>query len=596
VIVGACGSNRTTGFADAGGGGDGSVEASSGSDSGGGSSSSGGSLFDGALGDAEPAGGDPTTCAEAAMGHTYIGCDYWPTVTGNDVWSLFDFAVVVANAGSSTADITVTGPNSTMQTGTVAPGQLTTFYLPWVPSLKGPDSDNCGALGGGSVSPDGGGTFALPFLNSVFEKGGAYHLVSTVPVTVYQFSALEYLPRGGPAGKDWSNCPGDTICMDPFLPAPVAIGCYAYSNDASLLLPSTALTGNVRITGHESQDTMNTYVAITATADNTTVKMKVSSAGKVLPSATTGDGGAAPVIAATPAGGMLTFTMNQGDVAELVADFGAVDLSGSLVQATQPIQVITGSECLPVPDAAEACDHIEESNFPAETLGQDYFVVQPIGPNGDVVNHQARIYGNFDGTNLTYVPSAPMGCPSVINAGEVVECGGPVNMCIDPNHPAGPPTGSCGNGNVVTQDFEIKGDHAFAVSTFSLGGQIVDPMTKAPMQQGDPDQSMATAVKQYRTKYVFLAPTDYEENYAVVIAPTGTVVTIDGVASAATATPVGTTGFGVMRIPLAAGNAGAHVLTATHPVGLQVMGYGSYTSYTYPGGLNLAYIAPAPLQ
>jgi hypothetical protein len=345
---------------------------------------------------------------------------------------------------------------------------------------------------------------------------------------------------------------------------------------------------------------MNTYVAITATADNTTVKMKVSSAGKVLasrappaPDGGSPDGGA-PVIAATPAGGMLTFTMNQGDVAELVADYGAVDLSGSLVQATQPIQVITGSECLPIPDSAEACDHIEESNFPAETLGQDYFVVQPVGPNGNVVNHQMRLYGNFDGTNLTYVPSAPMGCPSVINAGEVVECGGPVNMCIDPNHPAGPPTGSCGNGNVVTDDFEVKGDHAFAVSTFSLGGQIVDPMTKAPMQQGDPDQSMATAVKQYRTKYVFLAPIDYEENYAVVIAPTGTTVTIDGTASTAMATPIGSTGFGVMRIPLMPGNAGAHVLTATNPVGLQVMGYGSYTSYTYPGGLNLAFIAPPP--
>jgi hypothetical protein len=311
--------------------------------------------------------------------------------------------------------------------------------------------------------------------------------------------------------------------------------------------------------------------------------MKVSSAGKVL--AGDSDAGAG-AIAATAAGGMLSFTMDQGDVAEIVADFGdTVDLSGSLIQATQPIQVITGSECLSLPEGAKACDHVEESNFPAETLGQDYVVAQPVGPNGDVVNHQVRIYGNFDGTQLTFLPSAPMGCPSVINAGDVVECGGPVAMCA-----------TCGAGNVVTQDFEVQGDHAFAVGTFSLGGQIVDPNTKPPMQQGDPDQSMATAVKQYRTKYVFLAPTDYEENYAVVIAPSGTKVTIDGVAAAAAATPVGTGGFGVMRIPLAAGNAGAHVLTATNPVGLQVMGYGAYTSYTYPGGLNLAYIAPAPLQ
>jgi hypothetical protein len=102
-------------------------------------------------------------------------------------------------------------------------------------------------------------------------------------------------------------------------------------------------------------------------------------------------------------------------------------------------------------------------------------------------------------------------------------------------------------------------------------------------------------VKQYRTKYVFLAPTDYEDNYAVVIAPTGTSVTLDGAPVTATPTAIGTTGFGILRLTLQAGNnAGAHVLTASNPVGLQVMGYGSYTSYMYPGGLDLAFIAPPP--
>ena len=42
----------------------------------------------------------PTTCAQAAMTRSYVGCDYWPTVTTNPVWSIFDFAVVVANAQS----------------------------------------------------------------------------------------------------------------------------------------------------------------------------------------------------------------------------------------------------------------------------------------------------------------------------------------------------------------------------------------------------------------------------------------------------------------------------------------------------------------
>jgi hypothetical protein len=591
LVVASCGSTKTNGFGSSSGSGGGSSGGSSGGQasgsgsggSSGGSSSGNGFNIDGGYGDdgSTPiTGGDPTTCAQAAMGHTYIGCDYWPTVTANQVWSIFDFAVVAANAGNATANITVTGPGGVNQTAMVPPGQLATMYLPWVPTLKGPDGDNCGGTN-------------MPLAGSVLAKASAYHLVSSVPITVYQFSALEYAGQGGPSGKDWSSCPGNQICLQDL----AAVGCYSFTNDASLLLPSTAMTGNVRVTGHEGISPpaamvpgIAMFAAITATADNTTVKVKVSSTGNVQASSDN-------AIATTAAGGTLTLTMNQGDVAQLMgAQSDTADLSGSLVQANNPIQVITGTACTVVPDGAPACDHIEESNFPAETLGQDYFVVQPMGPNGSVVPHQVRIYGNVDSTTLTYSPSTPPGCPTTINAGQVVECGAQISQCPDPSNPfaMAPYMSACGNGNVLSQDFEVKGDNAFAVSTFSLGAVIVDPNHQAPNQQGDPDQSMATAVKQYRTKYVFLAPTDYMENYAVVIAPMGTSVSIDGTATTATATAVGTSGFGVMRIPLAAGNGGAHVLTASNPVGLQVMGYGSYTSYTYPGGLDLALIAPPP--
>src|SRR5258708_1602510 len=52
---------------------------------------------------------DPATCAEAAMLKSYIGCDYWPTVNLNAVWSVFDFAVVISNPGMSDAHVTVSG-------------------------------------------------------------------------------------------------------------------------------------------------------------------------------------------------------------------------------------------------------------------------------------------------------------------------------------------------------------------------------------------------------------------------------------------------------------------------------------------------------
>ncbi len=487
--------------------------------------------------------------------HSYIGCDYWPTVLANNVWSIFDYAVVVANAGMTTASINVTGPGGIVRTASVAPGALTKVFLPWVSSLKGADSDNCG---------DG-----VPLGSSVFAAASAYHLVSTAPVTVYQFNALEYKGAGGPTGKNWSACPGDTTCVNAnSANFGSATGCFSFSNDASLLLPSTAMTGNYRVMGHEGLPAIGTYAAITATRDNgTTVTVSVSLTGHVI-------GGKG--ITDTRASGTLTLKMNQGDVAELVGDpTASSDLSGSLVEAkcggeSCPVQVLTGAPCLSIPaDPTNTCDHVEEANFPAETLGKDYIVTVPTGPNATPVGHLVRIYGDFDGTTLTYAPSTPPGCPATLRAGQVVECG------------------------IVTMDFEVKGSQPFGVGSFMESGTIVDP-NDPDGSEGDPSESFTTAVEQYRTKYVFLAPDDYDFSFGDVVAPTGTSLHLDGAAVTATGKALGKSGFEVFRLPLGAGQAGAHVLTSTKPVGLQVMGYGRYTSYQYPGGLNLQQIAPAP--
>jgi hypothetical protein len=495
--------------------------------------------------------GDPTTCAEAAMYKTYIGCDFWPTAVGNVVWSIFDFAAVVANAGTQPADVTVTRGGSMVAQATVQPNSLSTLYLPWVPELKGGDSDECGS--------------ASPISQSVNSAGGAYHLVSSVPVTVFQFNALEYKGQGGPPGKNWGACPGNIPCQNSF--PPQAIGCYSFTNDASLLLPSTAMTGNYRVTGQAgwSLAGIGSYIAVTGTQNNTTVTIGVSANGHVI-------GGGS--VADTGGGQSLSFTVNAGDVVEVVGDPNS-DLSGSLVHATNPVQVISGLPCIDLPQEAPACDHIESSVLPAETLGKHYFVTQPTGPNGQPVPYAARIYGNVDGTNLMYPAGAPPGAPTTINAGQVVDLGQQPDL-------------------QVTSDFEVVGDHEFAVGVFQLGASIVDPVTQPPNQKGDPASSTAVTVEQYRTKYVFLAPTDYDVSFVDIIMPTsGANVVLDGAPLSAPVTPI-SSGFGVARVQLSNANNGAHVITSAKPVGIQVIGYGSYTSYQYPGGLNLAIISQPP--
>jgi len=497
---------------------------------------------------------NPTTCSQSVASRSYIGCDYWPTVTANNVWSVFDFAVVVANTGSDPSDVTVTGPNGVNVTETVLVNTLKTIYLPWVAPLKGADCDECGS--------------SVPPTATVREDGGAYHLVATRPVTVYQFNALEYKGAGGPSGKNWSSCPGNQICAAYMM----AVGCFSFSNDASLLLPSTAMTSTYRVASsngwevtdpYTSQLTpyMPAYVTITATKDGTQVDFKTTS--KIL-----GGGG---ISAANP-GDTISFSMNAGDVMQLVGgNSGSDDLSGSLITANadHPIQVVTGMPCRNVPNAASACDHIEESIFPAETLGKEYVVTVPAGPNGGKAPGQwVRIIGNIDGTTLTFDPPINGGT-ATINAASVLDLG------------------------IQAQDFKVSGNNEFLVVTFMEGGSVVDPNAGVGKEKGDPSQSLTTAIEQYRDMYVFLAPQDYDVNYVNIMAPPGTSVTLDETeVPASEFQAVGGSGINVARVKL--NPTGTHSLKSSKPVGIQVYGYGAYTSYQYPGGLNLKSIAPPP--
>jgi hypothetical protein len=101
--------------------------------------------------------------------------------------------------------------------------------------------------------------------------------------------------------------------------------------------------------------------------------------------------------------------------------------------------------------------------------------------------------------------------------------------------------------------------------------------------------ALGVPVEQFRSAYLFHAPTNYTTNYVDVVAPMGAVVMLDG--SALTFTAIGTTGYGLSRVtPLGPGPAsdGNHGIAGTMPFGITVYGYGQDTSYWYPGGLNLA--------
>ncbi len=529
----------------------------------GGTGGSGASLLPPNLGsgDAGPAGGEddgsaqqPSSCAAAANEHSNVGCEFWPTIVFNPVWSVFDFAAVVANASTQLAQITVDQNGTSVATATIPPGGIAPIKLPWVKALKGPDFDD--------------GTNGARPTTSALVQGGAYHLTSSVPVTVWQYNPLEYeVPV--------SECP-----YPPSLANGDGINCLSVTNGATILIPTAAMTGNYRVfaapanTSNEADAASDPdapdAIAITATADGTMVTVSLVAGASVI--AGTG-------VTATAGPGNMTFTLDAGDVVELVAARGNTwgasdsDPSGSLVTANQPVQVISFDAITDVPAPAVYgqgyADNLQETILPAESLGSHYVVAPPTTPTGSTVGHYLRFFGYRDGTTLTYPSgSPPAGAPTTLNAGDVVQISG-----------------------AVTTPFEVQGSNEFAIASIMMGGQAQDPGNDDP--QGDPGMTFEVAVEQFRSQYIFLAPTDYAESYADILVPPGASVTLDGAALTATPTSIDS-GWSIVRELLSTTGTGAHTLVSDQPVGLKIMGFGHATAYYTIGGLNVNHIAPLP--
>ena len=437
------------------------------------------------------------TCAPENLGQSYIGCDYYPTVTENELLSGNPhFAVAVANTTNTTANITITQGGTSITTTTVAANDVAVITLPWVQALY------------------------AGYQASEIVVDGAYRLRTDRPVTVYQYNPLEYQASG-----------------------------FTYTNDASLLLPVTAWSGNYRVMARNTWSGYPGLYAVTASEDNTTVTATPSATGAVIRAG----GGIA-------ADGTGTVVLNQGDVLQVFSGTAGggpdgADVTGTLITADKPVQVIGGHTCTDIPYNVTWCDHLEESMPPLETVATEYFVAAPLINASTTKQRQVRVLATAPNTTLTYDP--PQGAPTQLtNAGDYIDFNS-------------------------TADFKIIGSEPILVAEYMVG-------QAAGGGTGDPAFTMSVAAAQYRDSYLFHAPLSYEANYVNITAPTGTPVTLDGNAVGGWI-PLGASGFDLARVQLDAGPAsnGNHQIDAPLPFGINVYGYGQYTSYWYPGGLDL---------
>jgi hypothetical protein len=150
-------------------------------------------------------------------------------------------------------------------------------------------------------------------------------------------------------------------------------------------------------------------------------------------------------------------------------------------------------------------------------------------------------------------------------------------------------TKSAPNDKQAPADVHVKADKPILIAQYMQG------QTAVPSGAGDPSMSLAVPVAQYRDEYTFTASTTYDSNFISVIAEIGTEISLDGAPLKGTATDVGESDYQVIRARLPEGGTGVHRISADAPFGLVVYGYGRFTSYMYPGGLDLKRITiPGP--
>ncbi len=492
-------------------------------------------------------------CEEAMATKNNIGCEYWAVDLDNaenpfDDAAAAQFAVAIANIGNEgTAEVTVHLNNAIygdplnldlVEEHDVPEGEVYIFLLP----RRDADGDSI------SNNVDDGPQSWL--------SSRAFRIVSNLPVAAYQFNTLDQ----------------------------------QYSNDASLLLPTSGLGKDHLVVGFPPGAPTATagspknrgYVTILGTEDNTSVTVQV-----------TEDIEAGWDVPAMAAGESHTFNIGQFDVlnletrlftlVELMGGHTA-DLTGTRVQAEKPVAVFFGVDLTGVGQESftDSCcaEHIEQQIIPSMAMGQN-FVVSHSGQRnaGTAEMDYYRIMAYETATVTTSLP-APNDS-FTLGLGEFREFFVNTGFTVETT-----------DGYLHVAQFLVEGGN-----------------TSAGI--GDSALLYVPAVEQRRSLYVFTTGQGFSINQVVVSMPEGTEVhyTDASQTKVVNATnclgplPNGTLG-GITYVAYDCEiEDGVHtVYSGTSPddsgedIAVYVYGYYSAGSYAYPAGSDLRHTNPVVIE
>jgi hypothetical protein len=511
-------------------------------------------------------------CYQARLINSYRGCEYWAVTSANvGVGGVFEnnFGVVVDNPNDDPATIEITGVGQSI-TEELPGHTIHVFTLPYNLPLKEP---------GQSGYPLESGIYR----NDVDE--GAYSLVSNLPLTAYQFSPYDFAIEQ------------DT---DTF---------YSYSNDASLLLPEHVLTQNYMVMSYIPLVRDAGVAGLTIVSPGTLVVVATADQTQVTVETTAYVAAGTDVTALAP-DESAQYELDRGDVLQLAVDVDgltvdtcpgevgggdpwlgpivemcyagpAYDFSGTMVTADRPIAVWGAHNGAYVPFNRGQADHLEEMIPPLESWGTEFLVGQTLQvvPDSEETN-VIRVLSGDNGVTVTATP-AVVGIDGGLDSHTFVSAGEWIEFLIQPG-----------------EDFMLTADGPVMVAKYTVGRSYWD-LDEGELH-GDPAFGLVVPVEQYRSEYNFTTPASMEVNFVSVFAeiPAGDdpLIVLDGTPIEAVDYDEIANGYGVARIDVTdSGTDGAHTITLDDPMktfGIEVYGYGPYTSYLYPGGLNLELINP----
>ena len=371
---------------------------------------------------------------------------------------------------------------------------------------------------------------------------------------------------------------------------------YSFSNDASLLFPTTALGQRYLFTGTPDFASVGgppgfhspPVIAVMAPHDNTNVVVDLA------PDMRIDDSSSGNV---RLMGGDVEVTMNAQDVLLLSASsavdqfnlpdiFNPTDLTGTEVSADKPVAVFSTHVCTNYPQFLAACDALQEQLMPVRAWGSSFQLVPPAERGRNQFSEV--IYWKFLGqdvgegeppTRITLSvpfgqlnPAAP-GFASIPDCAEFVENGDTIVLGSRQYCEFGTKRPLQATSNRPVQVMGI------------LAGQQATGLNAFGSHAGDPALFLVTPDRQYRRDYAFLTPDTYFSDYVTVITPMGNELILDDVpVDLGDAIPIVGSPFVFKHISI---DDGPHRIVGRGNFGILVYAYDDFVSYAFPGGLNL---------